>query len=229
MISVHSFKSLQIGCSVLDDNETSHKQRTVRTTLSRNLSAINTLKGKSHVPDSEIGCYPDCQWIPFKPKAAILSAYLLKENPITRTRVGFVCLFGSTAVKLWDVRFSRGFRYVRPCWLQARSQRGASGRNVPAINLDATTRNSLSTKDKHADQPDETVRHTTASKCCLYWAAVVGYSLIKTKSTYMQAVLLQSALSNESADYVNLTKALFKLMHTLTYTRTVCIMWAESV
>jgi hypothetical protein len=67
----------------------------------------------------------DCQWIPFKPKAAsYLSVYLLKENPITRTRVGFFCPLGNAAVRFRDVRFSGGFQYVRPCWLHARSRGG---------------------------------------------------------------------------------------------------------
>jgi hypothetical protein len=68
--SVHSFKSLQIGCSVPDDNVTSRKQRTARTTLSRYVSSTNALKGKSHVRDSEIGCYPRLSMDPFQTKGS---------------------------------------------------------------------------------------------------------------------------------------------------------------
>ena len=50
---------------------------------------------------------------PFQTNGSYLSVYLLKENPITRTRVGFVYPLESTAVRLWDVRFSRVFWYVR--------------------------------------------------------------------------------------------------------------------
>ena len=185
---IHSFKSLQIGCSVLDDNERCYKQRTARRILSRYVSATNTVKGKSHVPDSEIGCYPPLSMDPFQTNCSYLSVYLLKENPITRTRVGIVCPLGSTAVKLWDVSFSPGFRYVRPCWLPARSERGASRRNAPSKHLDVPISNSLSTTDKQADQPDETVRHTTPSTCCLCWAAMVGYSSINPLNTELNPI-----------------------------------------
>jgi len=73
--------------------ETSYKQRAARTTLSRYVSATNTLKCKSHVRDSEIGCYPRLSMDPFQPEAAIFQ-FISRRRIRLREHVS-----GSSALK----------------------------------------------------------------------------------------------------------------------------------